>query len=131
MVRPRDDEAEWADSVRRRDGVKQPLDRMTLQASLDTLHTLERLVPHTLIVNRIVMPETFDPADCLTTSPDPNDCVVPVPVGGTPSDGFAQTEAARSPKVDIARPQPGLLSRTPRSACRSSATRSSGATTTT
>ena len=101
MVRPRDDEAEWGDSVRRRDGVKQPLDRMTLQASLDTLHTLERLVPRTLIVNRIVMPETFDPADCLTTSPDPNDCVVPVPVGGTESDGFAQTEAARSPKVDI------------------------------
>ncbi len=101
MVRPRDDEAEWGDAVRRRDGVEQKLDRMTLQASRDTLHKLERLVPRTLIVNRIVMPETFDPADCLTTSADPNDCVVPVPVGGTQSDGFAQTEATRSPKVDV------------------------------
>jgi peptidoglycan/LPS O-acetylase OafA/YrhL len=101
MVRPRDDEAEWAGSVRRRDGVEQPLDRMTLQASRDTLRKLEGLVPHTLLVNRIVMPETFDPADCLTTSPDPRDCVVPVPVGGTASDGFAQTEATRSPKVGV------------------------------
>jgi peptidoglycan/LPS O-acetylase OafA/YrhL len=101
MVRPRDEGADWADTVQRRDGVEQPLGRMTLQASRDTLRKLERLVPHTLIVNRIVMPETFDPADCLTTSPDPNDCVVPVPIGGTPSDGFAQTEAARSPKVEV------------------------------
>ena len=38
MVRPRDDEAEWADEVvHRRDGVEQPLDRMTLQASRETL----------------------------------------------------------------------------------------------
>ena len=101
MVRPRDDEAEWTDSVRRRDGVEQPLARMTLKASRDTLRTLEQLVPRTVFVNRIVMPETFDPADCLTTSPDPNDCVVPVPVGGTESDSFAQTEATRSSKVDV------------------------------
>ena len=101
MVRPRDDEAEWGGVVRRRDGVDQSLDRMTLQASRATLRTLERLVPRTVFVNRIVMPETFDPADCLTSSPDPNDCVVPVPVGGTESDGFAQTEATRSSKVDV------------------------------
>ncbi len=101
MVRPRDDEAEWGDIVHRRDGVEQSLDRMTLQASRATLRTLKRLVPHTVFVNRIVMPETFDPADCLTTSPDPNDCVVPVPVGGTESDSFAQTEAIRSSKVDV------------------------------
>ncbi len=101
MARPRDDEAEWADSVRRRDGVEQSLERMTLTSSRATLRTLEQLVPRTLIVSRIVMPETFDPADCLATSPDPNDCVVPVPVGGTESDGFAQTEAARSPKLDV------------------------------
>ncbi|MGZ5401256.1 MAG: acyltransferase family protein, partial [Nocardioides sp.] len=101
MVRPRDDEAAWSDAVRRRDGVEQALDQMTLQASRDTLRTLEQLVPRTVIVNRIVMPETFDPADCLTTSADPNDCVVPVPVGGTESDGLAQTEATRSPKIDV------------------------------
>ena len=101
MARPRDDEKEWGGSVRRRDGVQRPHDRMTLKASQDTLRALERLVPRTLIVNRIVMPETFDPADCLTTSADPAACVVPVPVGGTQSDGFAQTEAARSPKVDV------------------------------
>jgi peptidoglycan/LPS O-acetylase OafA/YrhL len=101
MTRPRDGEPEWGDSVRRRDGVEQPLDRMTLKASQATLRKLETLVPQVLIVNRIVMPETFDPADCLTTQQDPNECAVPVPVGGTESDGFAQTEAARSPKVDV------------------------------
>ena len=74
---------------------------MTLKASQATLRKLEELVPRVLIVNRIVMPETFDPADCLTTQQDPNACAVPVPVGGTQSDGFAQTEAARSPKVDV------------------------------
>ncbi|MGH3345855.1 MAG: acyltransferase family protein [Nocardioides sp.] len=101
MQRPRDDEREWGNVVRHRDGVERPLDRMTLKASHDTLRALERLVPHILIVNRIVMPETFDPADCLTTSADPAACAVPVPVGGTESDGFAQTEAARTSKVDV------------------------------
>ncbi|HEX6150495.1 acyltransferase family protein [Nocardioides sp.] len=101
MQRPRDDEKEWGSSVRRRDGVEQRLDRMTLKASEETLRKLEQLVPRILIVNRIVMPETFDPADCLTTQADPGRCAVPVPVGGTKSDGFAQAEAARSPKVEV------------------------------
>ena len=101
MARPRDNEKVWGRVVRRRDGVEQPLDRMTVQASRRTLQTITETVPRTLIVERLVMPETFDPADCLTTETDPGRCAVPVEIGGgSVTDGFARTEAALSAKVD-------------------------------
>ena len=46
------------------------------------------------------MPETFDPADCLTTEADPARCAVPVPLGKGVTDGLSLTEAAVSPRVD-------------------------------
>jgi hypothetical protein len=101
MTRPRDDEKAFGEVISRRDGKDLPLDTMTLRASRSTLDKLQRLVPQTLIVNRIVMPETFDPADCLTTEQTPASCAVPVPVGGTESDSFAQTLATTSRKVEV------------------------------
>ncbi|QZY28250.1 acyltransferase family protein [Nocardioides coralli] len=101
MTRPRDNEKVFGEAVSRRDGKQMPLDTMTLRASRSTLRTLEKLVPQTLIVNRIVMPETFDPADCLTTEEKPTRCAVPVPVGGTESDSFAETLATASDKVEV------------------------------
>ena len=100
MARPRDDEDEWSGVVRRRDGEEQSLARMTVGASRATLRDITRTVPHTLLVERLVMPETFDPADCLTTEADPGRCAVPVPLGEGVTDGLSLTEAAVSPRVD-------------------------------
>ncbi|HYH35105.1 MAG TPA: acyltransferase family protein [Nocardioides sp.] len=100
MSRPRDDAKLWGDVVRRRDGVEQPLARMTLQASRETLRKITRTVPRTFLVERLVMPETFDPADCLTTEEDASRCAVPVPLGGSVTDGFARTEGALSSRID-------------------------------
>jgi len=100
MSRPRDDEDEWSGVVRRRDGEKQSLARMTVGASRATLRDITRTVPHTLLVERLVMPETFDPADCLTSEADPGRCAVPVPLGEGVTDGLSLTEAAVSPRVD-------------------------------
>ena len=100
MSRPRDEERSWRGVVRRRDGVRQPLARMTLQASRATLGKITDVASHTLLVKRIVMPEKFDPADCLTSAENAAECAVPAPLGGSPSDGFYQTEAATSPRVD-------------------------------
>ena len=99
MSRPRDGE-DWRGVVRRRDERKQPLERMTLQASRHTLEKITEAGPRVLLVERIVMPETFDPADCLTSETDASRCAVPAPVGGSPTDGFYQTEAARSKQVE-------------------------------
>ncbi len=100
MARPRDDEDQWSGVVRRRDGEDQSLARMTVGASRATLRDITRTVPHTLLVERLVMPETFDPADCLTSEADPGRCAVPVPLGEGVTDGLSLTEAAVSPRVD-------------------------------
>ncbi len=77
MARPRDDPEEWADLVRRRDGREMSLARMTRLESTRTLRDLSRTVPHTLVVDQLVMPEAFDPPDCLTTVEDAAECSVP------------------------------------------------------
>lgn len=100
MSRPRDNAKEWDGVVTRRDGKKQSLDKMMLDATRETLATIKQVVPRTLIVERLVMPESFDPADCLATSPDPADCSVGVPFGGAPSDGYYSTAAAASARID-------------------------------
>jgi peptidoglycan/LPS O-acetylase OafA/YrhL len=100
MSRPRDDAQAWSGVVRRRDGVRRPLAQMTVQESRRTLRDITRTVPRTLLVERLVMPETFDPASCLTTEQDADRCAVPVTAGESVTDGLSVTEAATSRKVD-------------------------------
>ena len=95
MSRPRVDAEEWSEVVERRDGVKQPLEKMTRRATRRTLRDIERVVPHTLVVDRLSMPETFDPPDCLTTEPDAARCSVPDPPGIASSDLFIHDLAAK------------------------------------
>jgi peptidoglycan/LPS O-acetylase OafA/YrhL len=99
MSRPRDDAQEWEGVVARRDGVEQPLSRMTRRASVRTLRDLAAVAPRTLVVDRLVMPETFDAPDCLTTEPDPARCSVPAPPGVSTSDVLVRRLAARSDDV--------------------------------
>ena len=99
MSRPRVEAEEWEDVVERRDGKEQPLEVMTRRATLHTLRDLERVVPTTLVVDRLAMPETFDPPDCLTTEVDPSRCSVEDPPGIATSDLLVHELAARSPGV--------------------------------
>jgi peptidoglycan/LPS O-acetylase OafA/YrhL len=99
MSRPRVEAEEWEDVVERRDGREQPLEVMTRRATLRTLRDLERVVPTTLVVDRLAMPETFDPPDCLTTETDPSRCSVEDPPGIATSDLLVHELAARRPGV--------------------------------
>lgn len=100
MSRPRDGKA-WQRLTQRRDGVKQPLDKMTLQTTDQTLRAITAVAPKTLLVERLVMPETFDPADCLATRDDSAACAVPVPLRPSITDGIYEAAAAASGKVDV------------------------------
>ena len=53
----------------------------------------------TVVIQRLVMPETFDPTDCLASQDTLGDCAVPVPTGSSPSDGFAEAAAAQSESI--------------------------------
>jgi peptidoglycan/LPS O-acetylase OafA/YrhL len=99
LDRPRDDPDEWQDVVQRRDGKQQSLETKTIEASRDTLRRITEVVPTTLLVERLVMPETFDPAECLSTVERANRCAVPVPMDVSPSDGYYVTAAAGSRRV--------------------------------
>jgi hypothetical protein len=99
VSRQRDDEAEWSGLVGRRDGRKQPYDEMVYGATTETIDKIQSLVPRTLLVQSIVMPNTFEPDDCLTSTPDATRCAVPVPTVPPASDGYFQAAAAASPKV--------------------------------
>ncbi len=100
LDRPRDDPDEWQGVLRRRDGRRQPLQEAVYQTSNETLRKITAVAPRTLLVQRLVMPETFDPLDCLSSVRRAGRCAVPVPLGVTPSDGYNAAAAARSPKVE-------------------------------
>ena len=100
LDRPRDDPREWQGVLRRRDGRRQPLQQAVYRTSNATLRKITAVVPRTFLVQRLVMPETFNPLDCLSSVRRAAMCAVPVPLGVTPSDGYNLAAAARSPKVD-------------------------------
>ncbi|MBA2738054.1 MAG: acyltransferase [Nocardioidaceae bacterium] len=106
--RPRDDVRTWTGVVQRRDGRDQPLAQAMLEATRETLATIDALGPRSLLVERMVMPETFDPADCLATTGKAADCAVPVPTDVAPSDGYYLTAAAESPRVFTANLNPAF-----------------------
>ena len=53
----------------------------------------------TVVVERLVMPETFNPVDCLASQDTLGDCAVPVPTDSSPSDGYAAAAAAQSESI--------------------------------
>ena len=99
MSRPRDDPDEWADLVRRRDDRKMSLARMTRVETRRTLRDIARTVPRTLVVDQLVMPETFDPPDCLTTVSDPSECSVPARTVLSATDRLVHRLALAGPEV--------------------------------
>jgi hypothetical protein len=111
--RERDDPSTWSDVIERRDGVEQPLDEMTLAATQETLAKISAVVPQTLVVESLVMPNRFEPDDCLASTNDAARCVVPVPVGMTRSDGYYLTAAAASPSISTVNLNPAFCPAAP------------------
>jgi peptidoglycan/LPS O-acetylase OafA/YrhL len=113
MSRPRDDAEEWGDLVRRRDDRKMSLARMTRVETRRTLRDISRTVPRTLVVDRLVMPETFDPPDCLTTVTDPAECSVPARTRLSATDRLVHRLAREGPRVQPVDLNPALCPDSP------------------
>jgi hypothetical protein len=99
LDRPRDDPAEWEDTVARRDGQEQPLRRAVFETTNDSLEQITAVADRTVLIERLIMPETFSPTDCLASSETIGQCAVPVPTIPSASDGYFAAAAAQSPSV--------------------------------
>ncbi len=98
LGRPRDDPAEWGNLVKRRDGKKQPLHQAVWETSRDTIDKIVKVAP-VAVVQRLIMPETFDPVDCLASAQRVGQCAVTTQPTPSATDGFATTLAVQDPKV--------------------------------
>jgi peptidoglycan/LPS O-acetylase OafA/YrhL len=99
LGRPRDDPAEWEGTVVRRDGRDQPLNQAVFETTNETLERIGAVAEKTVLIERLIMPETFDPVDCLASSETIGQCAVPVPTEPSASDGYFAAAAAQSPSV--------------------------------
>ncbi len=99
VARPRDDES-WGEAVVRRDGADLPLEESVVESSQETLDKITASGARVVVVERLIMPETFEPTECLSTTEDPARCAVPVPLGTSPTDAFAVAAAAGDDTVD-------------------------------
>jgi peptidoglycan/LPS O-acetylase OafA/YrhL len=91
----------WEHRIRWRDGGERPLAQMTLDATRRTLADLEKQGARPVLMERVVVPSTFDPLDCLSGSSDPSRCAVPMPVQPSRTDAFYITAATESPAVSV------------------------------
>ena len=99
LDRPRDDPLVWGDVVSRRDGQQQPLQRAVFETTRDTLAKISKFADKTVVIERLIMPETFNPVDCLATSTRVGQCAVPVPTAPSASDGYYAAAAAQSSDI--------------------------------
>ena len=99
LDRPRDDEKDWGELIKRRDGRAQPLDRAVYETTQETLDKVSAVAGKTVVIQRLVMPEDFDPLDCLASSATIGQCAVAVPNQPSSSDGFYAAAAAQSDDI--------------------------------
>jgi peptidoglycan/LPS O-acetylase OafA/YrhL len=112
VARPRDARS-WRDTVVRRDGRQQPLVKAVAETSEATVDTIIGTGARALVVEQMIMPETFRPDDCLTSAADPGQCAVPVPFGTSPTDALLIAEAAREPALYTVDLNPALCPSAP------------------
>ncbi len=98
LGRPRDDSAEWGDKVSRRDGRQQPLEQAVWETTRDTLAKVTDQAP-AAVIQRLIMPDTFQAADCLAAAVRVGQCVVTEESRPSATDGFTTTLAAQNPRV--------------------------------
>jgi peptidoglycan/LPS O-acetylase OafA/YrhL len=112
VARPRDGRS-WRGTVVRRDGTPQPLVKAIAETSKATLDTIARTGARAVVVEQMIMPETFRPDDCLTSAADPGQCAVPVPLGTSPTDALLIAEASRKPSLYTVDLNPALCPSAP------------------
>jgi hypothetical protein len=98
LARPRDDPDEWGRIAVRRDCKKEPLGKAVLESTRSTLAKITKVAP-VVVVQRLIMPETFEPADCLASAARVGQCVVTASSKPSSSDGYVTTLAAEDPRV--------------------------------
>ncbi|MBA2507928.1 MAG: acyltransferase [Nocardioidaceae bacterium] len=113
VQRPRDDVGAWSDIVRRRDGQDQPLAAATWESTEQTVQTIVEQGARPLLIEQMVVPDTFHASDCLAAAAQAAECAVPVPVETAPSDAFFLTAAAASPEVYTANLNPAFCPSSP------------------
>jgi peptidoglycan/LPS O-acetylase OafA/YrhL len=100
VSRPYDGDG-WDHTIKRRDGKEQSLHQLTLDGTREALADLEKVVPRILLVNKVVVPDSFDPLDCLSSADHPASCAVSMPSGASPTDAFYVTAATESDAVSV------------------------------
>ena len=98
LARPRDDEKEWGGTSALRDGNDEPLSQAVWESTRQTLATITKTAP-AVVVQRLIMPETFEPADCLASASRVGQCVVTAQPEPSLTDGYTATVAAQNPRV--------------------------------
>lgn len=82
-----------------RDRKDEPLERAMLRGTRRTLEKIQKTSSRALMIQSVIVPTSFKPNDCLTTTQDPARCAVPAPTRNRPSDGFYLAAAADSPNL--------------------------------
>jgi hypothetical protein len=113
VQRARDDPKLWSGTVTGSGGSADPLEQITLTATEETIAKITATTPHTLIVANLIMPNTFDPADCLASLRDPERCAVWEPTAPAPSDGLYATISAHSALIDTVNLNPAFCPSAP------------------
>lgn len=99
--RPMDEPDRFGAYVQSRTKPGEPLQQATRQATYRTLRRIGRQVPHVLVVDPIVVPETFDPLDCLSAAEQAAECAVPLTPDAPRTAGYYDAAAARLDHVEI------------------------------
>lgn len=99
LARPRDDPSVWKGLIERQGRPDQPIPRAVRQTTRATLATVAPLVPRVLVVQRLLMPETFKPNDCLATASSVEECAVAPPTHPSRTDSYVADAAAGDPKI--------------------------------
>jgi peptidoglycan/LPS O-acetylase OafA/YrhL len=98
LDRPRDDPEEWGRRTELRDGTRMKLDKAVWRTTRETLSKVTA-VSQAVVVQRLTMPDTFQPADCLASAKRVGECAVKAEPAPSPTDSFVTTLAVDNPKI--------------------------------
>ena len=90
-------EPKYEGDIRHRDGRDEPLARAFTRASKQTLRKIDATGANALMLQSFVMPDDWEPNDCLTGGKKPEKCAVPLPFEQTVDDGVYKSLAPESP----------------------------------
>jgi peptidoglycan/LPS O-acetylase OafA/YrhL len=98
LDRPRDDPQEWGKRTMLRDGTKLSLDQAVWETTRETLAKVSAVSP-AVVIQRLTMPDTFEPADCLASAKVVGSCAVSAQPAPSPTDAFVTTLAVENHRI--------------------------------